>query len=107
MARIFNEYRETTNSYVFNRLHKQYHASCDRCKWHGYCSENKAWDDYYYRDYSEFPEETSKFGRTPSYPNWKLVSKNKKQWMKKPLKIIADKGPVRHPQYGRYVKIRW
>lgn len=21
------------------------------------------------------------------YPNWKLVSKNKKQWMKKPLKL--------------------
>jgi hypothetical protein len=107
MARIYKEYRETTNSYIFNRLHKEYQASCSRCKWHGYHSENKRWKDYSYRDYSEVPEEKSKFGRTPTYPSWKLVSKNKKQWMQKPIKKVFDKGPINYPTYGRYVQLRW
>ena len=36
------------------------------------------------------------------YPNWKLVSKNKKQWMRKPLRIKVDV----HFN-GTFTKITW
>lgn len=38
------------------------------------------------------------------YPNWKLVSKNKKQWMKKPLKFKVDLD-LRFTR--TYTKITW
>lgn len=71
----FNEYRITTNSSVFRKLHKHHHASCSYCKWHGSCSENDSWDWYYIST------------KKAKFPSWKLVSKNKKQWMNKPLKF--------------------
>jgi hypothetical protein len=39
-----------------------------------------------------------------SYPNWKLVSKNKKQWMKKPL-IFENKKT--HHFNVNYINITW
>ena len=30
-------------------------------------------------------------GTNTTYPNWKLVSRNKKQWMKKPIVITREK----------------
>ena len=33
------------------------------------------------------------------FPNWKMVSKNKKQWMKKPLRFIEDTSPYLRYQY--------
>lgn len=66
------EYKTTSNRYVYNRLRKKKLADCSYCKWHPTFwkfSENDHWKSY------------SPDGRKP---NWKLVSKNKKQWMKKP-----------------------
>ncbi len=70
---------DTTGSrYEYNRLRKKYLTNREiRCNWCGYhCGENK--EGKWYGGF------TDSYIR---YPNWKLVSKNKKQWMKKSLKI--------------------
>lgn len=75
----FNELRNTTNRYVFNRYYKEYleRKGKIRCT---YCPYNKFEnsDNKYYGQYW--------FSEQIRMPNWKMVSKNKKQWMKKPLK---------------------
>jgi hypothetical protein len=79
----------TTNRGEFNRAYKEYLAhksngiSCSYCKYHR--NENGAGRGYY----GGLNEDKLK------YPNWKLVSKQPKQWMKKPIKIS-----VKH--YGGY-----
>jgi len=80
--RTYLKYRETTNSALYRKLHKVQHSSCSYCKWHPsfyHSSENDRWK--WYRIYKE----------ESKYPNWKLCSKNKKQWMKKKLRYIEDK----------------
>ena len=74
-AKKTKEYCETTNNYVYNKSRKLYlealrEIDCSRCGYH-YCENNT--DKFYEVD-----------GRKP---NWKLVTKNKKQWMKKKYKI--------------------
>ncbi len=77
--RIYQELKETINSYVFNKLYKKNlehikEISCSHCCYH--CGENN---------------DTKWYGETYEgdirYPNWKLTSKNKKQWMLKKLKL--------------------
>lgn len=73
---------DTTGSrYEYNRLRKEYLAKREiKCSWCGYhCGENKEgkW-------YGGFLDSNIR------YPNWKLVSKNKKQWMKKSLKTKEE-----------------
>lgn len=70
---------DTTGSrYEYNRLRKEYltnrEIKCSLCGYHR--GENKEG-----KLYGGFLDSNVR------YPNWKLVSKNKKQWMKKPLKI--------------------
>ena len=71
----------TTNSSEFNRAYKRYlehrpnGIHCSYCKYHR--NENRT--TKYYGGINEI-----------RYPNWKLVSKNRKQWMKKPVKVIDD-----------------
>ena len=77
MAKKEREYKTTTNRTVYNKLHKIKNASCSFCRWHGPTSENDSWT--WYGGYR-----INKI----KYPNWKLVSKNKKQWMKKPIKLV-------------------
>jgi hypothetical protein len=104
--RTFNEYRETTNSSVFRKLHKIRYASCSYCSWHprtfDHSSENDQWDSYYI-DFH--PDEKRNYTKIPS---WKLCSKNRKQWMHKPLKLVKQNWRWRHwnddtPIY----KIKW
>lgn len=87
-----NEYNTTTNRSVYNKLYKRRHASCDYCKWHGPHSENDQWDSY-------SVSKTVKGRETKRYPNWKLVSKNSKQWMEKPLKY---KEYTKRPHFWEY-----
>lgn len=73
---------DTTGSrYEYNRLRKEYLTNRKiKCSWCGYHrGENKEgkW-------YGGFLDSHIR------YPNWKLVSKNKKQWMKKSLKIKKE-----------------
>lgn len=67
----------TTNNSIYNRTRKRYLEDTGRI----HCS----WCPYHRRENADFQWEGL------GYPNWKLISKNKKQWMKKPKKIIKLK----------------
>ncbi len=72
----------TTNRRVYNIARKKYisgkNGDCSFCKYHR--GENYDGKQYGGR----------KDGRI-TYPNWKLVSKNEKQWMEKPIKEYISK----------------
>ena len=70
---------ETTNRGDFNRAYKSYLAQTGKIRC-GYCKYNRSCNNpSHYGGY-----EDDKNGLR--YPSWKLVSKNRKQWMEKPLK---------------------
>ena len=78
--------KTTTNRGEFNRAYKDYLAhrsrngiSCSYCKYHR--NENGAGRKYYIGHYRMNGH------LNMTYPNWKLVSKNPKQWIKKPIKF--------------------
>lgn len=87
----------TTNRGEFNRAYKQYleHRKggiyCSYCKYHR--GENRTT-----KAYGGYVEESVR------YPSWKLVSKNRKQWMRKPVKIESDFNNWRNLEY---VTIEW
>ena len=90
--------KTTTNRGEFNRAYKEYlsHAkngiSCSYCKYHR--NENGAGRGYY-----------GSYGKNGiKYPNWKLVSKLPKQWMKKPIKIVVEYR-INHDR--SYTTINW
>lgn len=70
---------DTTGSrYEYNRLRKEYLTNREiSCNWCGYHSG----ENYKGKWYGGYKNSNI------TYPSWKLVSKNKKQWMKKPLKF--------------------
>ena len=86
------EYKTTTNNRVFKILHKEQYASCSYCTWHsrwfGKQNENDAWK-FYCIDHDQ-----SKWNIT-RYPNWKLCTKNKKQWMRKAIRYRKAKSRFR------------
>ena len=70
----------TTNRGEFNRAYKRYleHEdliNCDRCRYH----KGENYKGKWYGSYG--------VGKV-KVPSWKLVSKSKKQWMDKPIKIV-------------------
>lgn len=92
----FDELRNTSNRTVFNRAYKinlerKGKIYCSYCKYHRV--ENKT--TKYYGGYIE---------DGINYPNWKLVSKNRKQWMKKPIKTIVDSNNYRKKEY---ITFKW
>lgn len=70
-----NDYDWTTNRNYYNKLRKHYLESVGeiRCS---YCKYNKG-ENSTQNWYGGFEGELIK------YPSWKLVSKNRKQWMEK------------------------
>lgn len=77
---------QTTNRGNFNRAYKQYLESkgkirCCYCGYHHGENSTVKW-------YGGFKENGEIDIR---YPNWKLVSKNRKQWMKKPIEFSEEK----------------
>lgn len=98
----------TTNRGEFNRAYKSYleHSGKLRCSYCGYHkSENstKKWYGGFVYDDMEVCRGKRK-GTNTKYPNWKLVSKNRKQWMDKPtkFKIRYYSGYTR-----KYLTITW
>lgn len=86
---------ETTNRYEYNRARKFYldhvgEIHCSFCRYH--LGDNL--------DHNEYGTYGGKGGM--KYPNWKLVSKNKKQWMVKPVKYVTRKRWT-----WEYTKIVW
>jgi hypothetical protein len=90
-----NEYNSTINRYVYNRLRKEYVANknglCSFCKYHKNENQTGKW----YGGFTDYSKPESEFTCVQpdkiTYPNWKLVSKNKKQWMNKKLKTKLGK----------------
>lgn len=87
----------TTNRGEFNRAYKRFlehnvnGIHCSYCRYHK--GENKTTKHYGGFD-----------GEEIRYPNWKLVSKKSKQWMKKPTEIKKEN----HRWSKRiYVDITW
>jgi hypothetical protein len=83
---------KTTNRGEFNRIYKRYleHVGkirCSRCGYHR--GENCTWDCFGTYDSIE----------NLKHPNWKLVSKNRKQWMKKTVKIVKTFSNVLQRDY--------
>lgn len=81
--KVKNIVDKSTNRGEFNRAYKVYLESkakiyCSRCRYHRGENGNTGG---YYGGY-ERTNGHSNF----RYPNWKLVSKNRKQWMEKPIK---------------------
>lgn len=76
--------KSTANRSEFNRAYKFYleHSGQLRCSW---CKYNRGENDTR-KCYGGFEEKSIR------HPNWKLVSKKPKQWMKKPIKIIKSPG---------------
>lgn len=85
MRRI-KEYKITTNRSVYNKLRKEYlekegKIHCSFCKYHK--GENK---NSYYGGFVGKTESKNNYKRNKiKYPSWKLIGKNKKQWMFKKL----------------------
>jgi hypothetical protein len=71
--------KETSHRRTYNLVRKNFYAVCPRCKWHP-TFWRSCIDNPYIHMYVE--ESTSQV-KNPA--NWKLVSKNRKQWMKKPF----------------------
>jgi hypothetical protein len=69
--------KETTHSRTYNLVRKELFAICAHCPWHPTfwrsCIDNQ-YDHMYMKDGTN---------QIKNHANWKLVSKNRKQWMKK------------------------
>ena len=91
-SRPSEEYKKTTNRAVFNKLHKfmlEKHREihCAYCSYHrGENDERKYYGEV--RSWMRNKESTFR------YPNWKLASKKKKQWMNGTFRKV-----VKHSNY--------
>lgn len=82
--------KTTTNRGEFNRAYKLHleqngKIRCSYCGYHHGENSEKKWYGGYVYDDMEICRGKRK-GANTRFPNWKLVSKNKKQWMIKPIK---------------------
>jgi hypothetical protein len=81
----------TTNRGVFNRAYKVYleqsgKIRCSRCGYHRGENDKRKW-------YGSFDEKSIR------KPSWKLVSKNRNQWMKKSIRFIKCVDRYRNKTY--------
>ena len=91
MSRRRTEYNWTTNRSVYNKRRKlylegMYEIYCAHCGYHK-C------ENYDGNHYGGFDKDNLK------YPSWKLVTKNRKQWMKKDIQIANISNLNRKPYY--------
>ncbi|KAA2238676.1 hypothetical protein F0L74_20880 [Chitinophaga agrisoli] len=98
MKRI-EELRTTTNSRVYKCTYGLIHKGCPFCAWHpdfyhNWCENDDGWKTYAFEEEAATGRRLVQSGALNSrhrFPSWKLVSKNRKQWMKKPLKHMRYK----------------
>ncbi len=90
----------TTNRNLFNKLRKRILAQrrAIRCS---YCRYNRGENDKNNWYGTRFSWAKMAHGET-KYPNWKLVSKKRKQWMPGTYQIEERKG-----MYRTYIKIKF
>ena len=104
--RICDELRTTTNSAVFKKLYKWKVSPGCFTKWHGYYSDHDPWTCYYAFTPEHCAHELIRRVHRGKYPNWKLVSKNKRQWMKKKL-FLYKQWNVGQEAYDNVTHIGW
>lgn len=81
----------TTNRREFNHAYKEFlevskgEIHCSWCAYHRGENDERKW-------YGGIDHRLR-------HPNWKLVSKNRKQWMGKPIKIITESNINRNREY--------
>lgn len=106
--KVKNIVDNTSNRGEFNRAYKAYleHSGQIHCSYCGY-HRNENNTDKWYGGYIYDDMETcrgKRKGTNTRYPNWKLVSKNRKQWMKKPMAITRKKSLWNN---NVYIYIKW
>ena len=89
-----NLVKTTTNRGEFNcayKLHLEQTGKihCSYCGFHLGENKGKKWYGGIIYDDMETCHGKRK-GTNTRFPNWKLVSKNRKQWMRKPIKIVKE-----------------
>ena len=82
--RVTKIVKNTTNRGEFNRAYKEYLERTGKIHC-SYCPHNRGENDKR-KVYGGFKGENIKI------PNWKLTSKQPKQWMKKPIKTEISHG---------------
>ena len=95
------ELKRTTNRSVYNKLYKKHlerigKIRCSICAVHRGENDDNKW----YGTIHSWRNE----GEKVRYPSWKLTSKNRKQWMKSPLKF---KTKAYRYSDKEYVEIKW
>ena len=101
--------QSTTNRGEFNRAYKEFleRTGKIRCSFCGYNSG----ENYKGRHYGGHGEDIN-------FPNWKLTSKNPKQWMEKPLdikikdlrhsyRVIDPSGSIKEYETYTTIKMKW
>jgi len=98
----------SANRGEFNRAYKHYlektgKIHCSYCGYHR--NENKTSKWYGGIIYDDMETCCGKRkGINTRFPNWKLVSRNRKQWMKKPMVVTKEKTPWNN---NIYIGIKW
>jgi len=98
----------STNRGEFNRAYKEYqertsNLRCSYCGYHKNENRTSKWYGGIIYDDMETCRGKRK-GTNIRFPNWKLVSKNRKQWMRKPIVIKTNKSRWNN---NTYIDIKW
>ena len=93
-------YETTSNRSIYNKVRKSYleKRGLLRCSWCPYHLKENGKNRGFYGGYDksgfvgkDYSDPNVKVEMRINYPNWKIVSKNKKQWMKKDIKVKNNK----------------
>ncbi|QJB30446.1 hypothetical protein HF324_03430 [Chitinophaga oryzae] len=95
--------KTTDHRRTYNLVRKEMYAACPRCRWHAIFQKSCPDFPYegmrYYEDGIDKPEKL----KYRFHPNWKLVSKNKKQWKKK--KFLSERIDFHDGTF--YIRFGW
>ena len=108
MRRLKETLETTANRGEFNRAYKAHlersgKIHCSYCGYHSNENKTSKWYGGFIYDDMETCRGKRK-GTNTRFPNWKLVSKNRKQWMKKPIRIKYEHGWSNN---RTYIDITW
>lgn len=92
---------KTSNRKVFNYAYKEHleRTGKIRCS---YCRYNKGENSTQYWYGGHWSDKINDY--IIKHPSWKLVSKNRKQWMKKPINFKHKKSQYNNKHY---IEINW
>jgi hypothetical protein len=84
----------TDSNSVYNKIRKRYLEDTGelRCAWCPYHKNENYTGNFYWVH-----------KKVTKYPSWKLVSKNPRQWMDKPIKMVTKK--YKREELGEYIEI--